>query len=83
MTDELKARYRAVADDDSPSEDEVKDALTTLGHAAQRLFDSFGDAARDPEMRDRLKGVATSFVSALGKTFSDLGDELRRTREEH
>ncbi len=82
IREELKLRYREVAGDEGPSEEAVRDAFTTLGGAAQRLMESVGDAARDPEMRGQLKDVAASLVAALGRTFEDLGEELKRPRTE-
>ena len=82
IRDELRSKYRDVAGEDGPSEDQVREALNTLGGAAQRLVESVGDAARDPEMRGKLKEVAASLVTALGRTFEDLGDELKRPRAE-
>ena len=67
--------------DGGPSEDEVKSALETLGEAARTVADSVGSAMKDPEVRDQVKDAAASFVTALGETFSQLGDELREARE--
>jgi hypothetical protein len=41
------------------------------------VADSVGSAMKDPEVRDQVKDAAASFVTALGQTFSQLGDELR------
>jgi Flp pilus assembly pilin Flp len=78
VTDKLKDRYREVVGDDGPSEDQVKDALRTLGTAVQAVFDSVGTAMRDPEVRTQVKDAAAGFMSAVGQTFTDLGSELRR-----
>lgn len=79
----MKDRYRDVVGETGPSENEVKDAMRTLGTAAQALFDSLGSAMRDPDVRTQMKDAAAEFASAVGQTFSDLGEEIRRaTREE-
>jgi hypothetical protein len=79
--DKLKDRYREMSGEGGPSEDEVRSALETLGDAARAVADSVGTAMKDPEVRDQVKDAAASFVTALGQTFSQLGDELRRARD--
>jgi hypothetical protein len=79
--EKLRDQYRELADEGGPSEDEVRSALETLGDAARAVADSVGSAMKDPEVRDQVKDAAASFVTALGQTFSQLGDELREARE--
>lgn len=81
ISDKLKEHYRGLAGEDGPGEDEIKSALDTLGEAARTVADSVGSAMKDPEVREQVKDAAASFVTALGQTFSQLGDELRRARE--
>lgn len=81
ISDKLKEHYRGLAGDEGPGEDEIKSALDTLGDAARTVADSVGSAMKDPEVREQVKDAAASFVTALGQTFSQLGDELRRARE--
>jgi hypothetical protein len=68
--------------DDGPSEDDVREALQTLGNAARSLADSIGVAMRDPDVRRQVKDAAASLVAALGTTFDELAVELRRTFQE-
>jgi hypothetical protein len=82
IADGIREHYREVSGGEGPSEGEVKDALRTLGDAGRRMVDSVGDALRDPQVREQVRSAAAAFVNALGDTFSDLGDELRRTRED-
>lgn len=82
ISDKLKEHYRGLAGDDGPGEDEIKSALDTLGEAARTVADSVGSAMKDPEVREQVKDAAASFVTALGQTFSQLGDELRKARED-
>lgn len=77
--DGLRRRYRDLVGDRGPTEDDLREALRTLGDAARSVADSVGSAMRDPEVRAQVKEAAASLVSALGATFEELGDELRRT----
>lgn len=81
ISDKLKEHYRGLAGDEGPGEDEIKSALDTLGDAARTVADSVGSAMKDPEVREQVKDAAASFVTALGQTFSQLGDELRKARD--
>jgi hypothetical protein len=80
--DGLRRRYRDMVGDDGPSEDDVREALQTLGNAARSLADSIGVAMRDPDVRRQVKDAAASLVAALGTTFDELAVELRRTFQE-
>ena len=66
--------------DDGPAEEDVREAFATIGTAAHSLVDSIGESMRDPEVREQLKDATSTFFSAIGKTLSQLGDELRTTR---
>jgi hypothetical protein len=79
--DKLKDRYSEMVGDQGPSEDQVKDALKTLGTAVQAVVESVGAAMRDPETRTQVKDAAAGFASAVGQTFSDLGEEIRKAPE--
>jgi hypothetical protein len=85
LGEKLKAQYRDMAGDEGPSEGEIRDAFRTLGSAFERVLDAVSSAFRDPDVREQTKQAAASFVSALGATFDELGDELRRAtrRGEH
>jgi hypothetical protein len=80
LGDKLAAHYRRLVGEEGPQEEQVRDALRTLGAAFDRVMESLGTAARDPEVRETLRGAATSLASAVGATFSRLGEELRRDR---
>lgn len=62
------------------SEDEVKEAVATLGESIKTAFATVGDAVKDPEVQDEAKQTAKSFVDALGATFTELGDEFKKWR---
>jgi len=81
----LKETYRKVADDRGPSEDEIKQAFSTLAGAWDQVAESVTTALKDPALREQLKDAVGSFASAVGSTVTDLGSELRRgtdSREE-
>lgn len=75
--DKLRGTYRELAREEGPSEDDIRRALDTLGEAARAVADSVGSAMRDPDLRQQVKDAAASLVTAVGQTFSQLGDELR------
>lgn len=74
----LRETYRRVAEEDGPSEDQIREALATLGAAWSQVSGSVGAALQNPEVRDHLKAAAGAFASAIGSTVSELGVELRR-----
>jgi hypothetical protein len=76
----LRNRYQEIVGDDGPAEEDVREAFVTIGTAAQSLVDSIGESMRDPEVREQLKDATSTFFSAIGKTLTQLGDELRTTR---
>lgn len=76
----LKSTYRKVADEQGPSEDEIKGAFATLAGAWDQIAESVSDILRDPETRDGLKRAAGSLASALGSTLSDLSSEFGTDR---
>lgn len=63
------------------SEDEVKDALRTLGASIKAAFATVGDAFKDPEVQAEARQTAGSFFDALGATFSELGDDISKRQE--
>jgi hypothetical protein len=80
----LKVHYQTYEGEDITevvSDDEVKDALRTLGESLKAAFATVGDAFADPEIRDEARQIAGSFFDALGATFSDLGHDISRRAE--
>ncbi len=76
----LTSTYRKVADEQGPTEDEIKEAFSTLAGAWDQIAGSISDILRDPEARDGLKRAAGSLASALGSTLSDLSSEFGTDR---
>lgn len=77
LGDQLKDTYRRVANDDGPTEEEIKEALGTLVGAWNQVAGSVSAALEDPEVRQRIKDAGSAFATAVGRTISELGDELR------
>lgn len=76
LGDQLKDTYRRVAPEDGPSEDDIKDAFSTLAGAWSQVAGSVSSALQDPEVRQRLKDAGSAFATAVGRTISELGNEL-------
>lgn len=81
LKDRIAGAYRRVADENGPSEDEIKQAFVTLAGAWDQVAESVGAALRDPDVREQIKSAASSFATALGVTMSELGTELRDSRD--
>lgn len=80
----FKQHYESQAgkeDSEAVSDEEVKDAIRTIGENLKTAFATVGDAAKDPEVQSEAKQTAKSFFDALGATFADLGDEISKWRE--
>ncbi|MCL1587401.1 MAG: hypothetical protein M3092_03210 [Actinomycetia bacterium] len=67
---------------DVVSDDEVKEALRTLGDSVKTAFASIGDAIADQEIRTEARQTAGSFFDALGATFSELGADISKQRDQ-
>ena len=77
----FKEHYEQVESSDSDEDasvDEVRSALRTLGDALDNVFTAVGHAFRDPAIRSEAKEAAGSIATALGATFNELSDEVRR-----
>ena len=62
------------------SDEEVKEAVATLGESIKTAFATVGDVVKDPEVQDETKQTAKSFFDAIGATFTELGDEFNKWR---
>jgi hypothetical protein len=65
--------------------DAVRDALRNLGDALSGAVEAVGAAAKDPEITNDMRQVGQAFVNALSATFTDVGDDIRRSfsRSQH
>jgi hypothetical protein len=61
-----------------PAGSEVKEAVKRLGVAVQDAFEAIGTAAQDESVKKDVKDVGQSVASALGATFTVIGDEVRK-----
>jgi hypothetical protein len=77
LGDQLKDTYRRVSSGNGPTEDEIKEAFGTLAGAWSQVAGSVSSALEDPEVRQKLKDAGSAFATAVGRTISELGDELR------
>lgn len=75
----LRDTYRKVAQDRGPSDDEIRNAFSTLAGAWDQVAESLSTALKDPRIREQLKDAASSLATALGATVSELGSELKKT----
>ncbi len=64
-----------------PSEDEVKDALRTLGESVKHALGAVGDTVSDPEIKEETRQTTALFFDALAVTFSELGDDISKRHE--
>jgi hypothetical protein len=77
----LKDTYQRSIADEGPDQAEIKAALRTLGNAWEKVAQAVGAAARDEAVRENMKSAATGFFEAVGAAFTELGSELRRSKE--
>jgi hypothetical protein len=76
LGERIKDTYRRVATEGGPSEEEIKDAFGTLLGAWDRVAESVSTALQDPDVRQKLKAAAGSFVTAVGTTIGELATDL-------
>ncbi len=77
---QLKDTYRKVAKDRGPSDDDIKQAFSTLAGAWSQVAESVSTVLTDPDIRQQLKEAASSLATALGVTITELGSELKKAR---
>jgi|DewCreStandDraft_2_1066082.scaffolds.fasta_scaffold04313_5 DNA-binding ferritin-like protein len=73
----LAARYKQL-EMESEEEREARDALRALTRTLDRAFTSLGDTLRDPHAKDELRAAARSLADALGATFEEVTEEVRK-----
>jgi len=57
---------------------QTEEAFKRLGGAIQEAFDAVGTAAKDEAVRQDVKQVGRSLVTALDVTFREVSDEVRK-----
>lgn len=70
----LKDHYR----EQHGEEHTASEAVRHLAEAVHDAFDAMGTAAKDPEVKAEVKQVGHSLSHALGATFAEASDELRK-----
>lgn len=76
LAQHVKDRFDARAAFGEAEKAEVEGALRKLGDALESAFDAIGETMRDPDIRDELKGVATTLGEALSTTFREVADGI-------
>ncbi len=77
----LKLHYEQQRAEDEAEDEprpEVKEAVKRLADAVQDTFEAMGSAVKDPAVRADVKQVGQSLTDALGVTFAEVSDELRK-----
>lgn len=75
LAEKLKATYRRIADEEGPSEAEIRQALATLAGAWNQIARSVGLAMQDEAVRTQFLQAASSLASAVGATFTEFAGE--------
>ena len=57
---------------------QTEEAIKRLGSAIQDAFDAVGTAAKDEAVRQDVKQVGRSLITALDVTFREVSDEVRK-----
>jgi hypothetical protein len=61
-----------------PSKEELAAAAKRVGSAVQDAFEALGTAAKDKSVQADVKQVGQSVFEALGATFGQISEEVRR-----
>jgi hypothetical protein len=61
------------------SKEELANAAKRLGGAVQDAFEAIGNAAKDKSVQAEVKQVGQSVYDALGATFGQVSEELKRS----
>jgi hypothetical protein len=78
----LKAHYgEQRGSDEESTKQEMGEATKRFTGAIQDAVDALGAAAKDPAVKEDVRKVGTSLVSALSATFAEVSDDLRRIAE--
>jgi hypothetical protein len=79
----LKARYEEQhGTDTAQNRQELSDAAKRVGGTVQDAFEALSSAAKDKSVQADIKEVGQSLYEALGATFGQVSEELRKTFSE-
>jgi DNA-binding ferritin-like protein len=78
----LAARYKQLEQERGATTEEdrrkLEEAMQTVTRTLDQAFTSLGDTIRDPNAKQGLKDAANSVGTALGVTFSEVSEEIRK-----
>ena len=79
----FKDHYEAQESEAEPSvsEEDVAEAMRTLGAGMKAVLGATGDTLSDPELVTETRETAGAIFTALGATFSELGSQVAPTPE--
>jgi hypothetical protein len=79
----FRDHYEAQGVDEDPvvSEEEVAEAVQTLGAGMMAALGAAGDTLSDPELVTETRETAGAIFAALGATFSELGEQVAPDQE--
>lgn len=72
LGERLRHTYEETSDGSGPTEDEIRQALFTLGRAWNQMAGAVGVAIQDQAVRRHLKRAAGSLASAVATTLEEL-----------
>jgi hypothetical protein len=75
LAEKVKLTYHQIADEEGPSEAEIRQALATLAGAWNQMARSVGLAMQDEAVRAQFRQAASSLATAVGATFAEFGDD--------
>ncbi len=76
--DEEHKSDSVTSQEQSASQEQVKDAVRRLGAAVEDVFDAMGKAAKDTAVKEDAKQAGQSLAGALSATFAEVSEELRK-----
>ena len=78
----LAARYKQLEQERGTAAEEdkrrIEEAMESMTRTLDQAFTSIGDTVRDPYAKQGLKDAASSVGTALGVTFSEVSEEVRK-----
>lgn len=83
LTERLRGTYRQVADESGPTEEEVRDAFSTLAGAWNQIAGAVGVAIQDEDVRSHLKKAASSLANAIGASLAEFVPRTPENDEEN
>lgn len=76
--DEERHSDSVTSQEQSASQEQVKDAVRRLGSAVEDVFDALGHAAKDRAVKEDARQAGQSLAGALGATFAEVSEDLRK-----